>query len=519
MRFPTTGSILALSLAAPVFGYPRTGVEKRLAGDPQRAGAVRDTFRISWKGYYEHAFPNDNLHPVSNGNDNDRNGWGATAIDGLSTAIIMGEAATVNQILKFVPSINFNTTKSANDGVSVFETTIRYLGGLLAGYDLLTGPFAYLDIDHSLVKNLLTQAVNLAESLKVSFDTPSGIPDPTVYLNPTKRNSGSSNNNIAEIGTLVLEWTRLSDLTHNPLYAQLAQKGENHLLQPKGQPEAFPGLIGTFVSTKDGTFLDSSGGWSAYDDSYFEYLIKMYLYDPKAFKLYKDRWVLAADSTIKYLASHPTTRKDLTFLSSYNGKQTNPNSGHLASFAGGNFILGGILLGEQKYIDFGLNLAESYFETYKQSLVGIGPEGFRWVDAALPQGGNNPAPPANQADFYKKAGFWTTSGGYILRPETMESLYYSYRVTGDKKYQDMAWEGYLAINKTCRAGSAYSSINDVTKPNGGGFSDNMQSFWLAEALKYMYLIFADESPVQVQARGGNTFVFNTEAHPFRIRQV
>lgn len=82
------------------------------------------------------------------------------------------------------------------------------------------------------------------------------------------------------------------------------------------------------MSTKNGTFLDSQGGWGGGDDSFYEYLIKMYVYDPEAYGEYKDRWVAAVDSTIDHLLSHPTSRKDLTFLSGYNGKKTNPSSGH-----------------------------------------------------------------------------------------------------------------------------------------------------------------------------------------------
>lgn len=62
-----------------------------------------------------------------------RNGWGVTAIDALSTAIIMRDFFTVKQILDFVPKIDFTTTKVANEGISVFETNIRYLGGLISG--------------------------------------------------------------------------------------------------------------------------------------------------------------------------------------------------------------------------------------------------------------------------------------------------------------------------------------------------------------------------------------------------
>jgi len=185
----------------------------------------------------------------------------------------------------------------------------------------------------------------------------------------------------------------------------------------------------------------------------------------------------------------------------------------VTSFAGGNFILAGILLNEDKYTKFGIKLAESYFQTYKETASGIGPEVFRWIDSANPQG----APPADQADFYAKAGFWADGNDYVLRPETMESIYYAYRATGDKKYQDIAWQGFNSINTKCRTGSGYSGIMDVTKADGGGFDNFQQSFFLAGVLKYLYLVFTDNSDVQVKADGPNDFVFNTEAHPIRVR--
>jgi mannosyl-oligosaccharide alpha-1,2-mannosidase len=200
-----------------------------------------------------------------------------------------------------------------------------------AAYDLLNGPYRYLSPDPRKIKPLLDQARTLADSLSVAFDTPSGVPDPTIFLNPEPRHSGAGRNNIAEIGTLVLEWTRLSDLTGDDKYAKLVAKAESYLLNPTGSPEAWPGLVGTFVSTEDGTFQDSNGGWSAYDDSFYEYLIKMYLYDSEAYGEYRDRWIKAADSTIEHLTSHPSTREDLTFLSQYRGQTTIPTSAHCKS--------------------------------------------------------------------------------------------------------------------------------------------------------------------------------------------
>lgn len=188
----------------------------------------------------------------------------------------------------------------------------------------------------------------------------------------------------------------------------------------------------------------------------------------------------------------------------------------MASFAGGNFILGGILLDEQKYIDFGIKLTESYYETYRTA-TGIGPEGFRWTASELPlDNSTNPGPPANDQEFYNEAGFWATSKAYILRPETMESLYYAYRVTGDVKYQELAWEGFEHIIAGAKVGEAYASMRDVTVVDGG-FIDKMESFWLTETLKYLYLLFDEESELQISADKPNGWVFNTEAQPLKIR--
>lgn len=509
--------------AVPRVTQVRASPVQRYLGPPTsyvynktRADAVKQTFQISWDGYYQYAFPGDSLLPVSNSFANDRNGWGASAIDALSTALIQGNTEVVNQILDFVPTIDFSVSFNDTE-VSLFETTIRYLGGLLSGYDLLTGPYSTFVNDSSKVEPLLEQAKNLADNLKFTFDTPTGIPDNSVFLAPP-RIGNSTSNGVATTGTLILEWQRLSDLTGDPSYGELVKKAESYLINPLNPElgEPFPGLIGTDISISNGSFLDSRGGWTGGTDSYYEYLIKMYLYDPETFAEYKDKWVEAVDSSIEYLASHPTSRPDLTFLSYYrNNTETGIvyTSQHLACFDGGNFILGGLTLNEPSYIDFGLELVAGCRETYTQTATKIGPEVFRWLGENSPP--NATAPPGNET-FYERAGFWIDSANYVLRPEVIESYYYAYRATGDTKYQDWAWEAYLAINETCRAGSGYSAINDVNVPGGGGFSDFQESFWFAEVLKYSYLIHAEDAPFQVKADHTNEYVYNTEAHPVRI---
>lgn len=182
-------------------------------------------------------------------------------------------------------------------------------------YDLLQGSLKQYATNKTAVANILTQAQHLADNLEVAFNTVTGIPDNVVLFGPPRTN-GSTSNGLATIGTLVLEWTRLSDLTGNPLYQKLAEKGQSYLLnpQPQGLAEPFPGLVGSNVNISTGLFLDGSGGWVGGADSYYEYLIKMYLYDPIRFATYKDHWIVAADSSIEYLASNPVTRPDLTFL-------------------------------------------------------------------------------------------------------------------------------------------------------------------------------------------------------------
>ncbi|CAL3968850.1 unnamed protein product [Diplocarpon coronariae] len=480
----------------------------------ERADAVKASFQFAWDGYMAHAFPNDELRPVSNGFGNSRNGWGASAVDALSTALVMQIPAVVDTILEYIPTINFDET---SDAVSLFETTIRYLGGMLSGYDLLRGPLSSLASNRTAVGILLEQSERLASNLAFAFDTPTGIPSNNIFFDP-QGTDGSTTNGIATIGTLVLEWVHLSDLSGNRTYGDLAEKGESFLLAPKpASAEPWPGLIGTGVNITTGLFTDAAGGWVGGADSFYEYLLKMYVYDSSRYGHYRDRWVLAADSSIAHLASHPSTRPDLTFLAEFDGQERIFESEHLACFDGGSFILGGLVLGEEKYTDFGLELVNGCHDTYASTLTGIGPEIFRWVEKSAPANKTrNPPPPAEDAAFYERAGFYITDGSYALRPEVIESFYYAYRATGDQTYRDWAWHAFLAIRENCIVGSGFAELKHVNAPQGGGYRDLQESFLFAEVLKYSYLIHAPDDEWQVAHHGKNGWVFNTEAHPFKV---
>ncbi|KAJ4395077.1 hypothetical protein N0V85_006686 [Neurospora sp. IMI 360204] len=118
---------------------------------------------------------------------------------------------------------------------------------------------------------------------------------------------------------------------------------------------------------------------------------------------------------------------------------------------------------------------------------------------------------------------------YILRPEAIESVFYYYRITGSPVWQDKGWRMFESVIAATRTDVAHSAIDNVAllasssssststsseekekqlpKPS---FTDSMESFWLAETLKYFYLLFAEPDVVSL-----DEWVFNTEAHPFR----
>lgn len=125
--------------------------------------------------------------------------------------------------------------------------------------------------------------------MKFGFDTESGVPHNDLSIE-TQTNGGSTSNGLATTGTLIMEWVRLSDLTGDAQYAQLVEKAESYLLSPKpADSEPFPGLVGTNINIATGEFEDARGGWSGGTDSFYEYLIKMFVYDQGRYSQLKDR--------------------------------------------------------------------------------------------------------------------------------------------------------------------------------------------------------------------------------------
>jgi mannosyl-oligosaccharide alpha-1,2-mannosidase len=122
---------------------------------------IKSSFQFAWEGYKKYSWGYDENRPVTNAWQNTRNGWGASIVDGLDTLYIMGLMDEFYEAKDFIKAIDWN---QANEDVQVFETVIRYVGGLLAAYDL------------SGDEMFVAKTVELVDKLMPAFDTPTGIP-------------------------------------------------------------------------------------------------------------------------------------------------------------------------------------------------------------------------------------------------------------------------------------------------------------------------------------------------------
>lgn len=242
--------------------------------------------------------------------------------------------------------------------------------------------------------------------------------------------------------------------------------------------------------------------------------------------------MLAADSTMRHIASSAYGHPETVFLPFWDGKRLSNAMDSLSWFAGGNFVLGGMITGNETLLDFGLRIADTAGAVYAETRTGLGGEYTEWIPHCYP-GGGEPMCISNKT-------FTISDPTFKLRPEVVETWYYAYRATRDKKYREWSWNVFEALERVCKTPTGYSAITDVNDPEGGSKLDQQESFVFAELLKYLWLLHVDVStargikvpaidtdcrkdphmPVQVEdSRAGkpNSWVFNTEAHPILVK--
>ncbi len=186
---------------------PETSEEK--ASRERKRDVIREVFSFSWAGYKKKAWMQDELSPVSGKYRNPFCAWGATLVDSLDTLYMMGLKEEFEEAVEAVKDIDF-TTSPRND-IPLFETVIRYLGGLVAAYDISEGAH----------RILLDKAVELADILMGAFDTPNRMPMTFYLWKPTfasQPHRAKTRVVLAELGSLSLEFTRLAQITKEDKY-------------------------------------------------------------------------------------------------------------------------------------------------------------------------------------------------------------------------------------------------------------------------------------------------------------
>ena len=430
----------------------------------QMAERVKAEFLHSWNGYKQYCWGHDDLKPISK---TCRDWYGTpilmTPVDSLDSLYLLGFKKEADATREYIVK---NLSFDKDISVQNFEVTIRILGGLLSAYQMTDD------------KRLLALADDLGTRLLPVFNSPTGLPYKNVNLKTGKTSGAVSNP--AETGTLLIEFGTLSKLTGKPVYYEKAKRA---LVETYNRRSAI-GLVGTNINVETGKWTNTDSHLSAEIDSYYEYLLKCSI-------LFGDldcrnMWEDSITKVHSYLADEGETMskknvaKGAVFTGDLwyghadmnTGKRTATTTGALDAFFPALLVLDGDLNRARAYQD-------SLFTMWK--VQGIEPEVYNYRTGKIEH------------------------GGYPLRPEIVESTYFLYQATKDRKYLAMGKQMFEDLVKHCRTDVAYAGLKNVeTKEK----TDYMHSFWFAETLKYFYLLFADEKKVDLKK-----VVFNTEAHP------
>ena len=446
-----TPSRAAGSLEGATVGRTKPA-DERSSSDVAMAGRVRQEFLHAWNGYKQYAGGHDALKPLSKTSHD----WYATPllmtpVDALDTMILMGLSDEANATRQYIDK---NLSFDQDIFVKNFEITIRLVGGLLSSYQL------------SGDRRLLALADDLATRLLPAYNSATGMP--YVYVNLKTGAVRGEVTNPAEVGTLLIEFGTLSRLTGKPIYYEKAKRALVEIYKRRSPI----GLVGSSINVKTGQWTDSLSHISGGIDSYYEYLLKAWL-------LFGDKdceqmWKSSIEAVNKYLADQVPTGFWYSQANMNTGARVGTMFGALDAFFPGTLALSGDL-------DRAAKLEDSAYKMW--TTFGIEPEEMNYMTMKI------------------------TYNGYELRPEIIESAYYLYHFTGDPRYRAMGRTFYDSLTKYCRTDVAYAALSDVEKKTK---KDEMESFFFAETLKYLYLLYASPDTVDLKK-----VVFNTEAHPIR----
>ncbi len=414
---------------------------------------VKTAAQHAWKGYKDYAWGSDDLRPLTKTSRNwYKHSMLMTPVDAFDTFTMLGLTAEAREAKDIIlTKLDFNV----DNEVQVFEITIRLLAGLITAYEM--------DGD----KKFLALATDLANRMMPAFNTPTGMPCRYVHLQTGKIRD--SINNPAEIGTLMMEFGKLSKLTGNKAYYYVAKKAIMLVYAKRSSID----LVGEQIDVTTGKWVSTQSHISGYIDSYYEYLYKSWI-------LFGDKDFLTAFETHnkaikKYLIDKTGNGWFMRHVDMNTGKESSTTYGALDAFYAGLCAYAGD-------IPTAKNIQDANY--YMWTNFNMEPEEFNYRTDSI------------------------TSAYYILRPENLESCFYLYRLSHKVDYLWMAKTMVDDILEHCKAEAGFASIKNVKTYEQ---VNSMESFFFGETLKYAYLVFAPASTADL-----NKIVFTTEAHPFKI---
>lgn len=535
-RHHTVATTAELPAAAPT-AFPRvqatfeTPSKEALAQSRERQNAVKAAFQRSWTAYRSKAWMADELQPVSGDAKNVFGGWAMTLVDALDTLWIMGLEAEFAEAVAAANMIDF--TKTMLDEVNIFTATTRFLGGFLAAFDLSGDP------------RLLRKAAEVGEMILKAFDTPNNMPVTHWKLKAAaagEQQVAGLSATLAEVGSLCLELTRLSQITGDPRWFDASQRIMDALAEQQGST-LLPGQWPLAVDTEKMLF-NAAGEFSfgSMADSVYEVLPKMAALLGGRLPAYQTMYARAMDAALKYNLFRPMTpeRADILVAGVVKSREDGgrryyeleAQSQHLACFLGGTMALGGRLFERDQDLAAAAKLTDGCVYVYSAFPNGIMPEAFwmlpcesrencgwdegKWKEEVIKKVDERneevvAADTVIENEHLPRGFTQIPDRRYVLRPEAAESVFIMYRTTADAKYADAAWTMFEAIDKVTRTELANSAVWDVTVPGAKpAFGNSMESFWMGGTLKYFYLAFSDPNLISL-----DDYVFNTEAHPLR----
>lgn len=445
----------------------------------ERQQLVVGAFEHAWNGYKQHAWGHDNLRPVTGGTY-DWFSLGLTIVDSLDTAYIMGLHKVFEEGKEWIrKELIFTRDKDVN----FFEVTIRVLGALLTNYHFTNDDM------------FLQKAEDLGDRLMAAFSSPSGIPYSDVNLGTRIAHAPEwfHYSSTAEVTTIQLEFRELSRASKNSAYedAAAAVSEKIHNLPKKS------GLVPIYINPSSGKFLPHVITLGARGDSYYEYLLKQWIQTGKTLDYLLHDYLTAIEGVREFLAKRSSANKYL-FIGELTAVDEvfNPKMDHLTCFLPGTLALGHANGLPDWHLTMAEELLYTCYLTYAVHPTYLAPEITHF----------NMISPSE--DMYTKSA----DAHSLLRPEFVESLWYMYQLTGNTTYQDWGWQIFQSFEKYAKTTYGYSSLDNVRsdKPQK---RDMMESFFLSETLKYLYLLFSDDR-YMIDLR---TFVMTTEAHPLPIR--